>query len=310
MKPRKSRSNPDLQSPQVPVFLCLGNFDGVHKGHQHLLEAALQAAKKKEGKVIAFSFSNHPSWVLNKEDRSLIVPLISKLLLLKQAGVDSVYLKTFTKTFASKTTLEFFRELKEIFPIDSLVLGYDACLGKERESNREVLESHAQKAGFSILWVPPLKTAATPISSTEIRHLIQKGELQKLPLFLGRPWFWDLAPIKGSGLGKTLGFPTLNFRPRRLTLPPLGVWIIKANDEKGNSSFGLANLGFCPTLKKEPEPILEVFLFEPFQSPVYRIEFLHYLRKEQTFPSSSHLKEQIQKDVELAKSWLGSLNPR
>lgn len=293
--------------PQKPVVLTIGNFDGVHRGHQKVLKALCEYGNRLGLPANAITFSNHPATVLNPGSAPLLLCTREhKEQLLKEAGIESLYMIPFTKELSEQTPEEFIDKLLSVMPFKALVLGSDATIGKGREGTQEVLSQLAKKFGFSLEYIADETIDGRRISSRGIRECIQKGSLEEASKMLGRPYSILGHVVRGGGRGAQIGFHTANITVDGLCLPPLGVYAVIAHVE-GKSYPGVANLGRAPTVKNVPTPVLEVHIFDKhldlYDSPV-EVEFRNYLRPEQKFDSIESLKQQISHDIAAAKSLL------
>lgn len=291
----------DRYNPQKgEAALTIGNFDGVHLGHQALLKALKQY---KSERSVVITFENHPSQVLNPESATpLLCTLDHKLKLLNENGVDDVILIPFTAAFAQQKAEDFLQRVRERCPFSHLILGPDAAFGKNRHGDRTHMEAYANEQHFHLDYLEPLTVAGTQVSSSLIRNLIQKGDLQAASKLLGRRYSVYSSITKGQGLGGKIGFPTLNIDVDGLCLPPLGVYAVQVN-WKGRILNGVANLGVAPTVRKNNKPLLEVHLLDCDEdvSGLIEVIYMSYIRAEKKFDNIEQLKQQIGKDKEKAK---------
>jgi len=171
--------------PQIPqpCALTIGCFDGVHLGHQHLLQKL-----KEAGYPVVFTFTNHPLEVIKKESVPVLCTLKHKLQLLKQRGVQHVLLATFTPALATQTYVDFFKDLKKTLPFSHLILGKGAALGKGREGNEERVQNLCKELSFQVTYLDKMCVNGAPISSGRIREQIQAGNLKEVAQLLGRPY--------------------------------------------------------------------------------------------------------------------------
>ncbi len=281
---------------QKRISLTIGNFDGVHLGHQ----ALLQRLKEVAPFTVVFSFSNQPCEVLHGIKKPWLTTLPHRLSLFEKLGIDETILFPFSKTFAEQSAFDFLKNLKKHIPFTHLVLGHDAVLGHDRNQD---LSDVAQELGFSLEYLDVVTISGKIISSSEIRKRIQEGDLTAASLKLGRPYSIFASVGHGSGKGGKLGFHTANLPVENLALPPLGVYAVhvKIGDE---ILAAVANLGHAPTLHENRKTCLEVHLIDENRN-LYGSElevlFLNFLRPEKKFESFSALQAQIQKDVQFAK---------
>ncbi len=297
---------PELAKPAV---LTIGNFDGVHMGHQAILRRCRQLATDTNAPFIVLTFENHPSEVLRPQHvtKALTTPEY-RYHLLANFGADYVVALKFSKEFAQQTPEEFLKSLRGHILFSHLVLGHDARIGKDRLGDREKVLTLAKQWQFHVEYLEPYTFNDHVISSSRIRELLASGNLVLAKEYLGRFPSYYGKPLPGRGLGSKMGFPTLNFDVTVLCLPPFGVYIVQAN-MAGTPIWGIANLGLAPTVRNDQQVLLEVFLFHnpPPESEheAFEIALTRFLRPERKFASLDELKQQITHDVAQAKTTLG-----
>jgi riboflavin kinase/FMN adenylyltransferase len=294
----------DIPEINTPIALTIGNFDGVHLGHQAVLQHLAATSEKYQASSVVLTFSNHPSEVLRPAHPTpLLCTIEHKILLLKQAGVDLVILLPFTKEFSEQSADTFLRKIRESLPFQTLILGSDAHIGKNREGDRNTVTTLAEALGFTVEYFPDIKKEGQRISSSLIRENIQKGHLKQVEDLLGRPYSIYSKVLKGSGRGAPLGFPTANLNVRDLCLPPFGVYAVSLWNE-GREFPGVANLGLAPTIRQDDTPILEVHLFDQnidLYDQFVDVRFYDFIREEKYFDRIEDLRTQIALDVQKAK---------
>ena len=287
-----------------PVILTIGSFDGVHLGHQAVLKHLAQTAKEKKTTSAVLTFSNHPSTVLRPHHPTpLLCTKEHKVLLLDQASIDLSIILPFTKELSEQSAEQFLQRVREFLPFQTLILGSDAHIGKNREGDRSTVTALSTTLGFSLEYYPDHKKDGERISSRRIREYIQQGELKQAKALLGRAYSIFGAVLKGNGRGAPLGFPTANININNLCLPPLGVYAVTLF-ENGTAFQGVANLGFAPTIRPEGFPILEVHLFDAHIDLYGKMVdvYLHdFIRSEMKFENIEDLRNQISQDVIKAK---------
>ncbi|MCE5316422.1 MAG: bifunctional riboflavin kinase/FAD synthetase [Parachlamydia sp.] len=300
---RLVRSLETFESPSKPIALTVGFFDGVHLGHRQLLQKL-----KSTGLPVVITFENHPAQVLRPDaapPRLCTTP--HKLKLLQEVGVESVILLNFTREMSLQSAEEFLQTIRKHVPFHDLLLGSDATLGKEKHGDRQHVQSLAKELRFKVAYLDLVSMDGGKVSSSAIREYIRKGDLTAAESMLGRK-FSIYAPVRtGAGLGKTIGFPTLNLPVEGLCLPPLGVYAVRFQ-ALDHTWKGVANLGIAPTVHTSREPILEVHLFD-YDSGIanlthVEVTFEHYLRPEKKFDGLDSLKAQIAHDVLVANDFL------
>lgn len=288
-------------SPQRHV-LTIGNFDGVHHGHQAVLQQVMQIAQQDRLQSCVLTFSNHPSEILWPDSPTFLLCYSShKYALLKQLGLDRVIALKFTPELSRLTAQQFLELLLPHIPLHTLVLGHDATIGSERQGGRKTIEKLAEEMCFQVKYLSPHRIEGTPISSSLIREAIKRGQLDQAGCWLGRPYSLTGLIVPGQGKGRELGFPTLNIDVSKLCLPPYGVYGVKLiHPETDTRIKGIANLGIAPTLRTDPSPLLEVHLYEHPELIIegwVEVTLERFLRPERKFASLEELKIQIAADL-------------
>ena len=300
-------------NPSRPTLLTIGVFDGVHRGHLHLLGHL--AARARENGCLAgvVTFKTHPEKVLGRRDTlPWITTLQERVRLLKAAGVDVVAPVTFTRGVGNLTARDFVLLLKKNLNMYDLVLGPDFALGRGRQGSPEYLRQLGDELGFRVEVVRPARLDGEVISSSAIRQLLAGGNINKVNEMLGRYFRLEGRVVLGDRRGHTLGFPTANLKVQpEQAMPRDGIYATIAH--LGNRVFpSVTNIGVRPTfdgLKR----LIETFIFD-FNEDVYRrkltIELVARLRDEMKFSGVEELKEQMGKDSEKALTVLKTLNPK
>lgn len=289
---------------KAPIVLTIGNFDGVHLGHLHVISHAINHAQQIEGQTVLLTFLNHPSEVLqpHKPVKYLCTPT-HKHQLLSQVKINTLVELPFTDTFSKQTAKDFLLTLRNSIPYTHLVLGHDATIGKDRHGDKKEIHKIAKEIGFTVDYVDPLSLNDVTLSSSKIRHCISEGDFTLANTMLGRPYSLLGKVTPGNRIGRELGYPTANIDISALCLPPYGVYAVKIKTDEGLFD-GIANLGIAPTIRTDTKPVLEAFLFETPDSLENReieVVFEEFIREERSFSSIEALKAQIKEDVELCK---------
>lgn len=281
--------------------LTIGTFDGVHIGHQHIIQRLVKQAKKKNLLSVVLTFFPHPRMVLQKEsDIRLIDTLDEKRQLLADLGIDVLVIHPFSKSFSRQLADEFIRNiLVNTFQIDHLIIGYDHRFGRNREATIDDLINAGTTYGFSVEKIEAQEIASVNVSSTKIRSAIEEGDIQKANDFLNRPFRITGSVVKGAEIGRTIGFPTANLIAKETykLLPADGVYFVRCLYEQ-TTLFGMMNIGFRPTVNGK-ERTYEVHFFD-FEKDLYEqtlsIELLDQIRKERSFSTLDELKKQLTLD--------------
>jgi len=291
----------------APVVATIGNFDGVHLGHQYVLAETKSQAERVNGFSCVITFSNPPSTVIAPhKPLQLILPVEQKVSLLAQWGVDGVMLLPFTKEFSEQSARQFLSRVCDSIPLSHLVLGYDSRIGKDRMGDEAMVRKIGEDLLFAVDYCHEVLINGVSVSSSRIRKAISSGRLKDAEELLGRPLSYLLSSRSGQGLGKKIGFSTLNFDVPDLCLPPTGVYSVWLKTKRGRLP-GIANLGYAPTVRNDQDPQLEVHVLdETFEcsDPQMEIIFHRWIRDEQKFDNLESLGNQIEKDIITAKQQL------
>jgi len=281
--------------------VTVGTFDGLHLGHQKIIETLNNRAKEIGSEASVFTFWPHPRFVLGKIDGlELLNTFEEKVELFKENGIDNLVSFEFTKEFANLTSREFVQQiLVEKLKVKHLILGYDHHFGKNREGRFDKLKECADEFGFKIERVSALAKKNENISSTKIREAIKQGKIEKANSFLGYNYFIQGKVVKGNKIGRTIGFPTANIAvPQYKLLPKSGVYSVKIKIEN-NNYIGMMNLGLRPTIGNFDTKTLEVHIID-FDEDIYeksiRIEIIKRIRDEKKFANIDELKLQLEND--------------
>lgn len=298
---------------QIPLetdvhVLTIGNFDGMHLGHQAICKRLVAVSQHTDLPTAALTFSNHPSEILRPHSPALLLCTPSeRYRRLQQLGVTRVIALPFSTQIAQLSAEDFLKKLNQRIPFQHLVLGHDATIGKGRAGNREVVQQLAKTHGFHVYYEPAFSVEGQVVSSTLIREAIRAGRLHDAARWLGREYSLSGLVIPGLGQGRKLGFPTINVDISRLCLPPFGVYGVRleaAGTRDSQSYRGIANIGIAPTVRQEGPPILEVHLKDnilpDLSSGWVNVVLEHFIRPEKKFDSLDALKAQITSDI----TWL------
>lgn len=299
----------DLGEIPFPV-LTIGTFDGVHLGHQAILQRLNAAAEKIGGESVLFTFYPHPRMVLYPESHGLklIQTQEEKLNKLERIGLKNVIVYPFTKDFSRLTATEFVRDyLVNKLKVKKLIIGYDHQFGKNREGGIDFLRSVCDTYGFEVVEISAQEIDDVNVSSTKIRNAILEGDVKTAKLYLGEPFEINGTVVQGKGIGRELGFPTANIDIHSdiKILPKQGVYCV--NVEVDNKSYmGMLNLGVNPTIDDKGIATIEVNLLD-FESDLYgksiRVQFLERIRDELKFNNLEELKNQIKLDEEFTRNF-------
>lgn len=279
--------------------VILGNFDGIHRGHQKLFKVAKQEAQKRGLETVVFSFEPHPTWVIGNHPKALIMSRLDKKCMTELLGMDVLLEYPFTKTFASISPEEFFIEiLVKQLKVSVLVVGSNYYFGKDKAGNPSYLKELGKRYNVEVYVVDAVKRENQMISSSQIRNLIIDGEIERANDMLGHPYGIVGRVVQGKKLGRTIGFPTLNLiADVTRVYPPNGVYATKVK-VGANTYLGMTNIGYNPTVSGERK-MIETHLFE-FNEVLYgaevEVDFYHFIRPERKFESVEALRAQLTHD--------------
>jgi riboflavin kinase/FMN adenylyltransferase len=297
-----------LYSPDTqPVALTIGNFDGVHLGHQALLNELKAAAKARNLKTAVVIFEPHPREFFTPDTApTRLSSLREKLELFAGFGIDRVHVCRFNAQFAQMSAASFMNTLHDKLHAKFVLIGDDFRFGSERSGDFALIEKIGYQRGFEVHSVHSVLHDGVRISSTLIRSALAAGQIRRAHAYLGRSYSIAGRVVHGDGVGHKLGYPTANIQFKHKHPALTGVFVVEAHAAGLGVLRGVASLGIRPTLKHSAKPILEVHLFE-FNQNIYgrrlRVEFLQKRRDEQKFPNIEALTQQIASDVENAKNW-------
>ncbi|HEX9841176.1 MAG TPA: bifunctional riboflavin kinase/FAD synthetase [bacterium] len=298
----------DDRGPHNAV-LTIGNFDGVHVGHQALIRQVVREAGELGVRSALMTFHPHPQSVLREEPPPTITTVPLRLRLFEELGLDAAYFIPFTRALAALSAQEFVREyLLSYFQVRKLIIGFDFQFGRNREGSAQLLERLSAEHGFDFEVYPEVSLGGEKVSSSRIREALGEADFAHAERLLGRPYSVLQRVVRGEQRGRQLGFPTLNQVPEERLPLPFGVYASRVAVQ-GRSHDAVSNYGLRPTVGGRV-PTLESFLFD-FDSQAYdelaEVFPLRLLRPERKFPSLEALREQISADREAARSYLRTL---
>ncbi|CAM1354204.1 MULTISPECIES: bifunctional riboflavin kinase/FAD synthetase [Tenacibaculum] len=288
-------------TPSQKTMVTIGTFDGVHIGHQKIIEKLVSEANASNKKSVLLTFFPHPRMVLQKDvSIKLINTIDERAQHLEKLGLDYLIIHPFSREFSRLTALDFVRDiLVNQLNISKLIIGYDHHFGKNREGNIEQLTEYSHLYDFTVEEIPAQDIDEVSVSSTKIRKALANGHLKTANNYLGYNFSLTGKVVNGKQLGGKIGFPTANIDvPEDYKLiPKTGVYIVKSTINN-TTIYGMMNIGNRPTVDGEHQTI-EVHYFN-FNQNLYgkelTIELLYYLRDEQKFDSVSGLISQLKKD--------------
>ena len=298
--------------PLSNAVVTTGTFDGVHIGHQTVLNQLKSVAEKNNGESVVLTFFPHPRMVLYPDETNikLINTFEERIELLEKECIDHLIVHPFSYEFSRISSLEFVRNiLVNQIGTKKLVIGYDHRFGRNREGAFEHLKDFGPLYGFDVEEIPALEVQQINVSSTKIRHSLEIGEIIAANEFLGRPFFITGKVEQGNQVGRKIDYPTANIfiEEDYKLIPAQGVYAIKAK-VKNKIFDGMLNIGVRPTVNGSNNTI-EVHLFD-FSEDIYgeqiRVYFYHRIRDEKKFNSLEELKHQLDEDRETAQRLLAT----
>lgn len=277
----------------APIGLTIGNFDGVHIGHQALIKKLIAESKKRNLTPSVMTFEPHPKeFFISENAPSRLTTLREKLEFFLDYGIEKVFVCAFNQKFSNISSEAFMGQiLKEQLKVQLLIVGNDFRFGSKRQAGIEDLKKNA----FELFEIPEIDLNGKRVSSTRIREGLKEGRIQEVNQFLGRPYTISGKVVEGDKRGRQMGFPTANIHMKHLRPALTGVYAVKLGNRNG-----VANLGVRPTIAGTPKLLLEVHLLN-FNEDIYgqhvQVTFLEKIRDEMKFENIDALIEQIKKDI-------------
>ncbi len=285
---------------QRPTVLTLGVFDGLHLGHQRIMETVVERARAVDAVPTAITFDPHPRAVLHPESAPpLLQTLDQRLANFEVLGIEQAIVIQFDHEFADQPAEEFIHEIiHDRFHAKEVHLGQDFAFGRGRKGNIDLLRKMSGELGFVAEEVPEVRLRGRRVSSSRIRELLHAGRVNLARRMLGRPYGVEGVIERGARRGHTIGFPTANLRPHNRVIPKFGVYAT-ATLVEGTWRRSITNIGVRPTFENDAEPSIESYLFD-FDGDLYgdvlRVRFLHRIRDERKFNGIDELRAQIERD--------------
>jgi len=289
--------------------VTIGTFDGVHIGHKAILKRLVETAKKENLDSVVLTFFPHPRMVLQQNvDIKLINTIEERTELLENTGLDHLVIHPFTHAFSRLTALEYVRDiLVNSLKAKKIIIGYDHRFGRNRNADIEDLKEFGKTYNFEVEEISAKEIDDVAISSTKIRKALNEGDIETANSYLGYNFMISGEVVKGKAIGRTINYPTANLKLKEnyKLVPKNGVYIVQSTIE-GEKIFGITSIGTNPTVGGTEKTIETHFL--NFNKDLYgkeiTIEFLKYIRDEETFDSVEILKQEIEKDETFAKQFL------
>jgi len=287
-----------IPASSTPQAIAIGNFDGMHLGHQALLRQLIAFTQTYKITPAVMTFEPHPrEFFMPQNAPARLASMREKLEYFAECGVQRVYVQRFNQAFAEQSPAAFMQVLRQQLNANVVMVGEDFCFGAKRAGSVQTLIEH----GFNVIPLPEVQLQGERVSSTLLRNALAAGELVKAHTLLGRPYSISGKVVHGAKLGRQLGYPTANVHMRHERPALTGVYAVKLNNLPA-----VANLGNRPTLEGIPKLKLEVHVFD-FNGDLYdqhvHVQFFHKLRDEQKFAGLDALKAQIALDALQAKQY-------
>ena len=293
---------------KAPIALTIGNFDGVHLGHQAMLARLCEEARRDGLAACAMTFEPHPREFFSPDRApARLTSLREKLELLQAYGIDCAHVYRFDYRFAQITAEEFVeRILVRGLGARQLLIGDDFRFGARRAGDLALLKSFETRYGYTVEAMSSVMLDGERVSSTAVREALAQGEMQRAARLLGRPYSISGRVVRGDGLGRKLGFPTVNVQLKHNRPPLAGIFAVEVSGAAPEAVRGVASLGVRPTVKQDAAPVLEVYLLD-YDADLYgrhlRVHFLHKFRDEEKFADLPTLIRRIAEDVRDARAY-------
>lgn len=297
-------------APDRESAVTIGKFDGVHRGHQHLIQKFLSTAKERQLASVVLTLHPNPLTVLRPGTPvTYLCSLDERLALLRALGPDRVGMLSFTSELSQLTAREFVELLMAELHMKLLFVGPDLTLGRGREGTPDVLRALGEELGFEVVVAEALAEDGRKVGSSAVRQALAAGEMERVSELLGRTYAMTGPVVLGDQRGRLLGFPTANISAAHdMALPAYGVYVTRAHLD-GVSYESSTNIGVRPTFEEDAWPTIEAYLLD-FDGDIYgrqlRLEVMHRLRDELKFQSIEELVAAIEKDVADTRDYFAS----
>lgn len=294
-----------------PSVITIGTFDGVHIGHQKIIERLVKVGQHKKLESVVLTFFPHPRMVLQKEANiKLLNTIDERKELLSNLNLEALVIKTFNKEFANLSARDYVKHiLVDELNAKHIIIGYDHHFGKNRSANIDDLKAFGREFGFEVEEISAQDIKDVAVSSTKIRNAISEGDIKTANSYLGLPYFLTGTVIKGKGLGKQIQFPTANIHINEdyKLIPKNGVYVVNSVIDN-TTVYGMMNIGINPTVNGTKQSI-EVHFFnidKDLYDNTLKVNILNRLRNEHKFESVALLQEQLKLDQEHALKFISN----
>jgi riboflavin kinase/FMN adenylyltransferase len=295
----------------IPHAVTIGNFDGLHRGHQAMLTRLREESKKRDLPSCVLTFEPHPREFFSPANApARLCSLREKSELIRAAGIERLHVCRFNQRFSSLSPVDFIQHvLIETLQAKWVLVGDDFRFGAKRAGDFALLKQTGQERGFEAEFLPTVHVNGGRSSSTAVREALAAGDMAGAAALLGRPYSISGRVIHGNKLGRQIGFPTANIQLQHNRPPLSGIFAVEVCGLNASPLKGVASLGTRPTVHKNGRPTLEVFIFD-FKDELYgrrlHVDFLKKLRDEEKYPNLDALIAQINRDVDNAHSFFVS----
>ncbi|MDQ3843782.1 MAG: bifunctional riboflavin kinase/FAD synthetase [Bacteroidota bacterium] len=300
--------DPSRLPPFQKAVITIGTFDGVHLGHQKIIDALLQQAKQIGGESVIITFHPHPRKIISNTPLQLINTMDEKIALLEQRNVDHLVVVPFTSSFSEQSAEDYIEKfLIQQFHPHTIIIGYDHHFGKNRKGNFQLLEQKCSEYHYQLIEIPQHVLNEIAISSTKIRNALLQSDIETANQLLGYSFFFSGVVVKGDEIGRKLGYPTANLQyldPDKIHLGH-GVYAVMVTVEKVQYK-GMMSIGNRPSFNDTTEKV-EVHIFDFYKAiygQVITVVVKKFLRRQERYNSLEELKMQLSKDKEQALSML------
>ncbi|MDH5202125.1 MAG: bifunctional riboflavin kinase/FAD synthetase [Nitrospirota bacterium] len=304
----------ELRKSYHNTVLTIGNFDGIHRGHQMILLWVIKKAKELEGTSMVITFEPHPVKVLAPEkELKMLTTFKEKARILEAIGIEVLLCVNFTREFADLSPDAFIEDvLVKKIGAKEVIIGYDYAFGKNKKGTTELLCRRGRELGFKVKTIRSVKLDGDVVSSSRIRRLLQKGKVNEVSTVLGRAYSIEGEVIQGTGRGsKILNVPTANIKTPDVIVPREGVYAVRVM-AKDSFFDGVVNIGRRPTFGGS-DVSYEAHLFNfsgNLLGETIRVYFIDWIRGERSFPDALSLETQIRNDIERARTILSAKHPK
>lgn len=291
------------------IIATIGMFDGVHLGHQALLDSLHEEAKKRGMSTAVVTFKEHPQRVLRPESGlKMVMTLADRIAYIKAGGVDTVILLDFTKDLAKLSSKEFMQMLRDVYGVKTLVMGFNHRFGCVKDEYFEDYVEHGKELGVEVVRAKEYQGEYSPVSSSLIRKVIEEGRVDLARNYLTRAFVLSGEVVHGFKNGRKLGYPTANIDvSSEMILPHKGVYAVRVKLPDGRIKGGMANIGVRPTVIKGGHQTFEVNIFdfdEDLYGQVLTVEFVKFMRSEMKMGSLDELKMRLALDEQACREIL------